>query len=73
MILGIAQELLSAGSPYPRMNAHLWFLNLKCACTSMYRPHRMFLIPTYGSYLNGGRKRYCAIDSRSGVSSGTGS
>jgi 2-polyprenyl-6-methoxyphenol hydroxylase-like FAD-dependent oxidoreductase len=27
--LGIVQELLSAGSPYPRMNAHLWILNLK--------------------------------------------
>src|ERR1700736_3271041 len=27
--LGVVEELLSAGSPYPRMNAHLWFLNLK--------------------------------------------
>jgi 2-polyprenyl-6-methoxyphenol hydroxylase-like FAD-dependent oxidoreductase len=27
--LGIVEELLSAGSPYPRMNAHLWFLDLK--------------------------------------------
>jgi len=27
--LGIVGELLSAGSPYPRMNAHVWFLELK--------------------------------------------
>jgi 2-polyprenyl-6-methoxyphenol hydroxylase-like FAD-dependent oxidoreductase len=27
--LGVVEELLSAGAPYPRMNAHLWFLNLK--------------------------------------------
>src|SRR6202023_3196340 len=27
--LDIVQELLSAGSPYPRMNAHVWFLDLK--------------------------------------------
>src|SRR6266404_9550531 len=27
--LGIVGELLSAGSPYPRMNAHVWFLQLK--------------------------------------------
>ena len=27
--LGIVEELLCAGSPYPRMNAHLWFLDLK--------------------------------------------
>jgi 2-polyprenyl-6-methoxyphenol hydroxylase-like FAD-dependent oxidoreductase len=27
--LDIVQELLSAGSPYPRMNAHLWFFDLK--------------------------------------------
>src|SRR5882757_3480033 len=27
--LGIVEELLSAGAPYPRMNAHLWFLDLK--------------------------------------------
>jgi 2-polyprenyl-6-methoxyphenol hydroxylase-like FAD-dependent oxidoreductase len=27
--LGVVEELLSAGSPYPRMNAHLWFLDLK--------------------------------------------
>jgi len=27
--LGVVEELLSAGSPYPRMNAHLWFFNLK--------------------------------------------
>jgi len=27
--LGVVEELLSAGSPYPRMNAHLWFLALK--------------------------------------------
>src|SRR5713101_3699853 len=27
--LGVVEELLSAGSPYPRMNAHVWFLDLK--------------------------------------------
>ncbi len=27
--LGVVEELLSAGAPYPRMNAHLWFLDLK--------------------------------------------
>jgi 2-polyprenyl-6-methoxyphenol hydroxylase-like FAD-dependent oxidoreductase len=27
--LGIVEELLPAGSAYPRMNAHLWFLELK--------------------------------------------
>src|SRR5260221_7304131 len=27
--LGVVDQLLSAGSPYPRMNAHLWFLDLK--------------------------------------------
>jgi len=27
--LGVVHEILSAGSPYPRMNAHLWFLRLK--------------------------------------------
>src|SRR5260221_1320077 len=27
--LDLVQELLSAGSPYPRMNAHLWFFDLK--------------------------------------------
>jgi 2-polyprenyl-6-methoxyphenol hydroxylase-like FAD-dependent oxidoreductase len=27
--LGIVDEVLSAGSPYPRMNAHIWFLDLK--------------------------------------------
>ena len=27
--LGVVDQLLSAGAPYPRMNAHLWFLDLK--------------------------------------------
>jgi 2-polyprenyl-6-methoxyphenol hydroxylase-like FAD-dependent oxidoreductase len=27
--LGVVEELLSAGSPYPRMNAHVWFFDLK--------------------------------------------
>jgi 2-polyprenyl-6-methoxyphenol hydroxylase-like FAD-dependent oxidoreductase len=27
--LGIVEKVLSGGSPYPRMNAHLWFLQLK--------------------------------------------
>jgi 2-polyprenyl-6-methoxyphenol hydroxylase-like FAD-dependent oxidoreductase len=33
--LGIVEELLSAGSAYPRMNAHVWFLDLKWR---MYKP-----------------------------------